>query len=125
MRSPALRRLVLWAPVFLLLAIESWISSRPHVPMPRIPFADKVIHAGYFFGVGIWAVRAARPEGWPARRLVLTLLVGAALYAAADEWHQAYVPGRDSSVADAMADTAGVALAVAAFARRRVPILEA
>jgi VanZ family protein len=46
---------------------------------------------------------------WAPRRVLMVLAV-AALYAASDEFHQRYVPGRTSSVWDVMIDIAGGAL---------------
>lgn len=50
-----------------------------------------------------------RGEGmrwWPAIALAALL---ASAYAATDEWHQLFVPGRDSDVRDWLADTIGAA----------------
>ena len=46
--------------------------------------------------------RTGSNVGW-----VLVLLMGAG-YGALDGWHQGFVPGRDASVGDWMADSAGV-----------------
>jgi uncharacterized membrane protein len=40
------------------------------------------------------------------RRVVLCVLV-VLVYAASDEWHQSFTPGRDSSVCDVLTDLAG------------------
>src|SRR5262249_39065867 len=65
-------RVLLWAPVVLLLAYEFYLSSRSASALPRIfffPQADKVMHAGYFGLMGGCAVRAARwGERWSTRR---------------------------------------------------------
>lgn len=46
---------------------------------------------------------------WPATGLALVLV---ALYAASDEFHQAFVPSRQGSVRDVLLDTAGAAAAL-------------
>ena len=38
-------------------------------------------------------------------------------YAASDEWHQSFVPGRASEAADWIADTAGAIVAVVLYTR--------
>jgi VanZ family protein len=45
-------------------------------------------------------------DGVPWHRILLVTVI-VALYGVLDEVHQAYVPGRMSSVGDVMADTAG------------------
>jgi VanZ family protein len=67
---------------------------------------DKVAHASVFC---VMAVLLRVGMGLPiAAALVLPMLVGAA-----DEWHQLYLPGRDGSVDDWLADAVGAALGVA------------
>ena len=67
---------------------------------------DKVLHAVYF---GVMAALLAHGVGrsWWGIPMLLVPLVGAL-----DEWHQLYVPGRDSSVWDWVADAVGVSLAL-------------
>jgi VanZ family protein len=110
-------RLLLWGPVALLLAFEFYLSSQSK--LPEIPFAggipqfDKVEHAGFFFLLGLVAVRAARfGEAWTARRTALTLLGSALVWGVLDEFHQSFVPGRSVEAADVVADVTGVLLAV-------------
>ncbi len=113
------RRLLLWAPVVLLLAHEFWLSSRTPSGLPSVgPWfdgKDKIEHAAYFFLTGLLAVRAARfGEGWSRTKTAVFLLLGAALWGCSDEIHQSFVPGRDVEIGDVLADVAGVALAMAA-----------
>ena len=49
------------------------------------------------------------------RRLWLVSMLGAALYAATDEFHQSFVPGRSCELKDVMIDTAGAALGAVLF----------
>ena len=51
------------------------------------------------------------PRAWSWADARWTVLV-AALYAATDEFHQAFVPSRDASVVDVLLDTAGASLGV-------------
>jgi VanZ family protein len=51
----------------------------------------------------------------------LAALLLAALYAASDEFHQSFVPGRDASVRDVLLDTCGAGFGLAAlWAARRL-----
>lgn len=122
------RRLLLWLPVALMMGLQLWLSSRSRLPDALFPFAgsDKVAHAGWFFLLALLAWRAAREgEGWPRRRRVAVLLVAAVLWAAGDEAHQSFVPGRAVEATDLLADVAGAALAFALAERllsgRRLP----
>jgi VanZ family protein len=54
----------------------------------------------------------SRPWNWPAARLTLLLVM---LYAATDEFHQSFVPGRTSLVSDVLIDTAGGTIALFAL----------
>ncbi len=56
-------------------------------------------------------------RGWhhAARRAASLGVLTAALVATMDEWHQRYLPGRNSSFADVLLDTAGSLLFVSIF----------
>jgi VanZ family protein len=108
------RRLSLWAPPVLYAALIFYLSSRSSFPVPGVVWDfDKVIH---FIEYGGFAFLLLRASGNP----LVSLLI-ASLYGVSDEVHQAFVPGRDSSVFDALADTigAGVTCAVWYVKQRR------
>jgi VanZ family protein len=77
--------------------------------LPELP--DKLVHFCYF---GVMALLLAHGVGrrWWGLAAVLVPLIGAL-----DEWHQLYVPGRDSSVWDWAADVVGTAAFVYAYVR--------
>lgn len=52
-------------------------------------------------------VPQSRAWSWPQASRALLLVI---LYAASDEFHQAFVPSREASVADVLIDTSGAAL---------------
>lgn len=110
-------RVLLWAPVALLLGYEFFLSAQSPSGLPGFgPWfwqKDKVEHAFYFFVTGVLAVRAARAgEGWGRTKTAVFLLLAAVLWGCSDEIHQSYTPGRDVEIGDVLADVAGVALAV-------------
>jgi VanZ family protein len=111
-------RLLLWAPVALLLGYEFFLSSQPPIGLPDLgPWfrgKDKVEHAVYFFLTGLLAVRAARfGEGWSRGKAAVILILAGLVWGSSSEIHQSFTPGRDVEIGDVLADTAGVALAVA------------
>lgn len=93
------------------------VSGMSQPPMPdrlAFPHADKVMHGAAYCGLGVLGVVG----GWP--RLWLPFGVTVA-YGAFDEVHQAFVPGRDASLLDLVADASGAAgaCALGAVWRRR------
>jgi VanZ family protein len=108
-------RLLLWGPVALLVAYQFWLSSQATLPSPGFwfPHLDKLEHAGYFFVMGLFALRAGRfGEGWSSRTSFIAVVLGGLLLGILDELHQSFVPERDADALDVAADTAG-ALAAA------------
>ena len=88
------------------------LSSRSKLPLPDsalFPGMDKVLHALAFgcfaFSFSYWLGR----DRWKSKPAVCVLIVciAAACYGASDEIHQMFVPGRDASVYDWIADCTG------------------
>lgn len=91
-------------------------SNQEKVDIPDLGFdaQDKLYHAlGYFiFGVCLGMFfTGIRPDA-PMRRTRLLILLTGAIYAASDEIHQYFVPGRQCDVFDWLADLLGVAIAL-------------
>lgn len=110
------RRLVLWAPIAVLLGFEYYLSSLSRLPnvLPSFHGNDKVLHAGYFFLVAAFFVRAGRfGHGWTRRRTAILILGVLLSWGVADELHQSFVPRRSAEVGDLLADLFGTVLAVA------------
>lgn len=98
-----------WIPVILYAGLIFYLSSRPWpAPVELPPGTDKVIHFGMYFFLGfglIWAFRATRLK--MSSHLVMIAAVVGFCYGILDEVHQSFVPGRDASVFDALADGVG------------------
>jgi hypothetical protein len=71
---------------------------------------DKLAHVMTFALIGGAFGLASGTRGW--HRAVFCI-AGAVLAGALDEWHQAFLPGRNASWMDLLADTAGGVLAAA------------
>src|SRR5262245_43230628 len=96
----------------ILAAVIFFASSRSHVAAPGITSVDDKF--GHFGVYGLLGTRVCRlGRGW---RTALGALVVVAAYGATDEWHQSFVPGRSSEVADWIADTTGALVAIALYA---------
>ncbi|OIO71940.1 MAG: hypothetical protein AUJ56_02975 [Zetaproteobacteria bacterium CG1_02_49_23] len=90
-----------------------FLSSQSALPLPPMfPHADKLIHAGAYAVMGIFAWRMFQHSSCPAVLHMILSVCVCSLYGISDEWHQSFVPGRDSDVADWLADTIGALLAV-------------
>jgi VanZ family protein len=88
-----------------------WLSSLSVVPGAHY-FWDKLLHAVGYAGLGLLALRAFH-GGLTPLRLAPTIYAGLAviLWGVSDEIHQYFVPGRDSSVRDLLADAVGFCIA--------------
>ena len=100
-----------WVAVALWLALQVLLTSLPGRAIPiGLPHPlDWAGHFCLFGGLGVLVGRAAALHRWPLRRLVwLGVLLTA--WAALDEVHQHFIPGRDAEVSDWLSDTLGAAL---------------
>ena len=103
-----------------------WLDPKmPEETIAQIHFAiRKSAHFVEYsiLGMLLWRL-IHRDAAWAAcrSREFWTALLLAALYAASDEFHQSFVPGRDASVRDVLLDTCGAGLGLAAlWAARRL-----
>ncbi|MBN1815207.1 MAG: VanZ family protein [Anaerolineae bacterium] len=89
-----------------------FLSAQPDLPHAPGPWFDtllkKVGHA-LAFGILAWLYLRALRGRFPATATLRLVSAGlAVLYAASDEYHQTFVPGRKGRLFDVGVDTAGV-----------------
>jgi len=107
-RHPSLdSRVGRWLAIAGWMALIFFFSSQPQLPSAPDPWADLIFKKGAHFTVyAVLAVlfrRGLPPSRWSwALSLVLTVL-----YAASDEWHQSFVPGRHPQLTDVLIDVCG------------------
>lgn len=98
------------------LAVWGWAvailvgTSIPGRQLPSsFPHADKLVHLALYGTLGLLVGRALALRGALGRGLVAALvaLAAVALFAAFDEWHQDFIPGRSSDRIDWLADVVG------------------
>ncbi len=103
-----------WLPVLLYVTMVIAISAQPYlVPPVEFRFADKAVHVCEYFVLGVLIVRALRATmrlHLPLAAALIALSLGIVV-GTGDEYLQAFVPGRQSSALDLLADTVGLALA--------------
>jgi VanZ family protein len=110
----ALERAGLWVPVLLWAGLIFVLSSIPDLAT-GLGTLDLVLRkVGHFLEYAVLGALLFRAVG----REPVALLLGS-LYAATDEIHQAFVPGRLGSPLDWLIDTAGAAAGVLVLARTR------
>ncbi|RME49825.1 MAG: VanZ family protein [Deltaproteobacteria bacterium] len=104
LRSGSLLR---WIPALSWCAVIFWASGRsdPGI-VPPIPFADKVLHFGAYALLGL-LFAFAQAGSWPRIATPWIAILLTALYGVGDEFHQAFVPGRDFDPFDMLADALG------------------
>jgi VanZ family protein len=100
-----------------------YFSSQSQVDMPGSwEGRDKLIHASVWCMLGaLFALAAPRPT----RRATLVAIAAAVVFGASDELHQSFVPGRDASLLDLLADAVGAtvgASVVTWYSARRWPV---
>ena len=115
MRPPSRRRSLLAAPAVAYAVLIFAASSLPgsQVPATGVPNGDKLLHAAEYGVFGLLLLLPVRDLG---RRGSLVALAVGGVFAATDELHQAFVPGRSADVLDFAIDVVGLLLAVAVFA---------
>ena len=102
-----------WGPAALWAAVLFLLSELQGLGGVLPSGAYKFVHGGLYLILGLslaWG-KMRTGLGVPG---VLLLLIGVG-YGALDEWHQSFVPGRDASVGDWVADSAGVMLGFVLF----------
>jgi VanZ family protein len=120
-----IRVLGLWGPLLAYMAMVFAVSSQSTPAGTEFP-SDKLLHAVAYAGMALLASRALHGGldrmAWAPGLGAVGVAVG---YGALDEFHQAFVPGRQASVLDWVADAVGAIAAIVILAgvvshRRRI-----
>ena len=118
---PRLKRFTFyWLPLIaycLAIYIQSDLPASEHIP--SFEFSDKILHFFAYAVMGVLFYRAyqtLRIKGDP-RLLILLSIASATLYGISDEIHQYYVPFRDASILDAVANMLGAVCGVYLYHR--------
>ena len=106
-----------WVPVALYAGAIFYLSAQSH-PEDQLPsfvlrdVSDKVLHAVEYGILSLLCYRAFRWAAGPAvaRQAVVLAIVTASVYGITDEAHQFFVPFRESSWQDWLADTIGAVI---------------
>ena len=106
-----------WVPAVLYAGVIFFLSAQSH-PEDQLPsfllrdINDKVLHVVEYGILSLLCYRAFRWAAGPAvaRQAVVLAIVTASVYGLTDEVHQAFVPLRESSWKDWLADSTGAVM---------------
>ena len=112
-----------WGPVCAYAGLIFYLSAQSH-PEEQLPslvtlFSDKVLHVIEYSVLGALFYRGLRwgaKASWRPWAVTLAVLC-TSLYGMSDEIHQSFVPFRESSWLDWVADTVGAGVGAAVMAR--------
>ncbi len=114
-----LKVLFRWLPAVLIMAAIFLFSSIPSKEMPSFGVVDFLVKkSGHMLGyalLGFAYLRAVNAHPARSNWAYLAALLAVMLYAFSDEFHQSFVPGRNSSIIDVAIDTAGACLGMIAL----------
>ena len=112
-----------WIPALVTVCLIVFLSHRSHLPgaglglNPLLHFIEYAILTLTL----VWGRSAGLRRRITTRRLVWLWILGT-VFAVSDELHQSFVPSRDASAEDVLADVAGITLVLAAYrlVRKRI-----
>lgn len=114
MRFPAWAQA--WGPALLWMGFIFYLSTREQLPQPPDPLINTLVRkGGHMVVFGLLALfyrRGLRHGGLSGTSLALGAWLLTALYAASDEVHQGFTPGRHATVMDWGIDVTGAMLAL-------------
>lgn len=112
----------LWVPVILWMTAIFTLSSIPGKDIPEVglPHIDKLAHFIEYAILGFLVMRAfSNSKTGISRPVLATLAVSAAvLFAATDEWHQSFIPGRFTDIIDLTFDFIGSMVGVYIYKKK-------
>ena len=105
-----------FVPMLTVMATIFMLSDQPGdtLTLPDYVGSDKVAHALAYGTLAAACLYAAHPYNWAENRFITGTGVAliCLLYGLSDEFHQSFIPGRESSLGDVAADLFGATLTV-------------
>lgn len=91
-----------WFPALIVMLVIFAFSSQPSYSLPSFSGWDSLAKkGGHFIGYGLLALSYLHAFKYDRKRIWLAWLLSV-LYAATDEFHQSFVPGRNASIFDVL-----------------------
>lgn len=107
-----------WFPVVLYCCIIFGVSSIPSIQLPEtLANSDKLVHMGEYAILAVLFARAIRHVSQREWHLLIwaVAVFFVAFYGITDEFHQSFIAGRSSDLADWLADVAGGSVGAAVY----------
>ena len=109
-------RLRKWIPAIIIMIVIFWASSTPSSQIPNIGPWDWLVKKGaHFSGYTMLALTLIRGSQSTKKWDLFWVMLFCGLYAASDEFHQAFVSGRNPSLIDVGIDVLGSSFALVLF----------
>ncbi len=101
---------LVWTPLIAYSILIFWESAQSRPPVPDLGFSwqDKFYHFIGYASYGITILIAISQLSLRTSKRILMMFIIGALFAASDELHQAFVPGRSCDLLDWIADCCGL-----------------
>lgn len=111
-------------PLVLVMGAIFLLSHLPNTGLsePLFPHIDKLAHLIAYATLAaslLYALPRTWHNKWHLARISLLVVLFCLLYGISDEWHQSFVPGRDASAGDVLADVLGACLAMVIYGKWR------
>jgi VanZ family protein len=104
-----------WLPPLLWAGVILFGTSLPQAAVPlQTSGIDKILHFTIYTVFAYLLSRQIAEDTTPSRAALGAVVIAVA-FAAADEWHQRFIPGRSTEFADWLADCAGAFVGALAF----------
>jgi VanZ family protein len=104
-----------WGPAILMMLVIFLASSTPSKDMPGFGSWDTIVKkGGHMLGYALLALSYAHGLGLNKKHWWMLPWLLAILYAASDEFHQSFVPGRNATPVDVGIDTIGAGIGLLA-----------
>ena len=107
-----------WFPVALYCCIIFGVSAIPSAQLPdTLPNSDKLVHMSEYAILAVLFARAIRNTSQREWHLLIWVMAifFVAFYGITDEFHQSFVSGRSSDLADWLADITGGSIGAAVY----------
>lgn len=105
-----------WLPPLVWAGVILFGTSLPADAVPlQTSHIDKVLHFTIYTVFAFLLTRQISEDTSPWRAVLGAILVAAA-FGAADEWHQRFIPGRSTELADWVADVSGATIGAMSYA---------
>jgi len=113
------KQLLYWFPVYFYMIFIFYLSSQSVVPIMGgdivgLNLSDYVKHSFEYFILSLLVYRAVSNHKVKINSEILTVILSG-VYAISDEVHQLFIPGRQFSLLDILADLIGIIIAIISY----------